>query len=240
MERKGLIDMIRYYLYDTAGQIWKDREINRMIDNAVKAYSEDTGIYHAQADFVPDVFGNYYYPDDFIHFQCGWNVQQGTVSASCSHEIEYHFSDPLTVKGVPEFIYDDLNDDLYNNRQYRLCPVPENMQNVAVSIYGYGDLADDDGNYGVIDNLSDYGVFSGIVSYDFAGDMMYSRYASYSEVKDYTALMYHVLFQAFNMDTDFTDPDKAGYFKSMYENRIAMFKQVKHKNTGKTMNNNFF
>lgn len=234
MDRKNFISMVRNYLYDTSEMVWKDDELSQMIDKAVKAYSEDTIFFHSIAAFVPDTDGRYHYPDDFICFNAGWNSEGIQIKASSEKELEYFFSDPLDMNGVPSFIYDDISD----RRKFRLCPDPAAIQDAQHIIFDYGIREDDD--YGTENSSGKYGVVLSVTSFQFVGDMMYSRYADFEEIKDYTALIYHVLFQAFDTDSEFSSPDKAAYYKEMYKKRVAMFNQVKNKNNGSTFVNKFF
>lgn len=234
MDRKNFLSMVRSYLYDTGSLVWLDDELSEMTDNAVRAYSEDTKFFHAQIDFVPSEDGKYYYPDDFICFNAGWNAQGMSVKAASSHELEYYYPDPMNIKGVPDFIVDDI----FDKTQYKLCPDPKDFQNVKFENYGYGVVSDDE--YGTESDSGQYGVVLTVISYQFVGDMMYSRYGSFEEIKDYTALIYHVLFQAFDVDSEFADQNKAAYYKHMYKTRVAMFNQVKYKHNGRTAANQFF
>lgn len=234
MDRKNFIAMVRNYLYDTSSNIWRDDELLEMTENAVKAYSEDTKFFHAHVDFVPEKDGTYYYPDDFICFNAGWNSEQGSIKAVSSHELEYYFPDPMNLKGIPDFIFDDISD----KRKFKLCPNPADMQDVQEYISGYGIISD--GEYGTEKSSGLYGVVYTITNYEFTGDMMYSRYAAFEEIKDHTALLYHVLFQAFDTDAEFSDSDKAAYYKQMYKTRIAMFNQIKYKHNGIVSVNHFF
>lgn len=234
MDKRNFLLMVRNYLYDTSSLVWNDSELLQMTENAVKAYSEDTKFFHSQADFVPEKDGTYIYPDDFICFNAGWNSDSVSVKAVSSYELEYYFPDPMNIKGLPEFIYDDISD----KKQFRLCPDPVNMQNVTEQVYDYGVLQD--GDYGTVKNAVEYGVVYSVINYEFVGDMMYSRYASFEEIRDYMALIYHVLFQAFDTDAEFSDHSKAAYYKSMYKSRVAMFNQVKYKHNGRSAANHFF
>ena len=234
MDKRNFLLMVRNYLYDTSSLVWNDSELLQMTENAVKAYSEDTKFFHSQADFVPEKDGTYIYPDDFICFNAGWNSESISVKAISSYELEYYFPDPMNIKGCPEFIYDDISD----KKHFRLCPDPAGMQNMSEEVYDYGILQD--GDYGTESNSGRYGVVYSVVNYEFVGDMMYSRYASFEEIHDYVALIYHVLFQAFDTDAEFSDHSKAAYYKSMYKSRVAMFNQVKYKHNGRSAANHFF
>lgn len=235
MNKKNFISMVRYYLYDTSSLIWEDNELIKMTDNAAKAYSEDTKFFHAKENFVPEKDGSYIYPDDFICFNAGWNSEGVSIRAVSSRELEYHFPDPMNIKGNPEFIYDDISD----KKRFRLCPDPANMQNAKEQIYdGYGIFAD--GGFGTETDSGKYGIIFSVTDYNFIGDMVYARYALFEEIKDYVALIFHVLFQAFDTDSEFSDPEKAAYYKNMYKSRVAMFNQVKYKHNGRTAANHFF
>lgn len=234
MDKKNFISMVRNYLYDTNVLVWKDDELYKMTDSAVKAYSEDTKFFHSVFELVPDFYGGYRYPDDFICFNAGWNAKNFKIKAISEHELEYYFPDPMNLKGYPDFIFDDISD----RGKFRLCPNPEDLQNCHHEVYGYGVL--DNGEYGTEKDSGEYGVVYTITSFQFAGDIMYSRYAAFEEIKDYTALLYHVLFQAFDTDSEFSAPEKAAYYKQMYNSRIAMFNQVKYKHNGRSSVNNFF
>lgn len=234
MDRKNFVSMVRNYLYDTSELVWKDDELDGMIDKAVKAYSEDTNFFHATVAFVPATDGKYYYPEDFIRFNAGWNSEGIQIKASSEHELEYFFPDPLGIKGVPSFIFDDISD----RRKFRLCPDPAVIQNAQHVNTDYGIRSD--AGYGTESSSGQYGVVLSVTTFQFVGDMMYSRYACFEEIKDYTALLYHVLFQSFDTDSEFSSPDKASYYKDMYKKRVAMFNQVKYKNNGSTFVNKFF
>ena len=234
MDKKNFLLMVRNYLYDTSSLVWNDNELLEMIENAVKAYSEDTKFFHAQADFVAEKDGTYIYPDDFICFNTGWNSKGISVNAVSSYELGYYYPDPMNIKGYPEFIYDDVSD----KNRFRLCPDPAGLQGVSEQVFDYGVLLD--GDYGTETYSGKYGVVFSVTNYEFVGDMMYSRYASFEEIKDYTALIYHVLFQAFDTDSEFSNSDKAAFYKNMYKSRVAMFNQVKYKHNGRSAANRFF
>lgn len=235
MNRKNFISLVRNYLYDTDSLVWRDDELLEMTEHAVKAYSEDTRFFHSQIDFVPEKDGTYLYPENFICFNVGWNSEGANIRAVSSDEINYYFPDPLSIKGVPDFIFDDIS----TRGSFRLCPDPSLMQQINENVCDdYGVLYDD--NYGTVKDSRQYGVLYSITSYNFAGDMMYSRYAEFEEIGDYLALLYHVLFQAFDVDSDFFDADKADYYKKMYKNRVSMFNQVKYKHCGQSALNKFF
>lgn len=291
MEQNQLLSVVRRYLNDKSSLVWKDEELLRMIHTAVKCYSEDTGCFHGKFDFCPDANGFYSYPEDYICFQVGWNKEEHNVQAICSHELQRFYSDSLFVKGLPKFIFDDLD----TNGQYRLCPNPIELQNIQIADSDYGDviisdpeicgtiikseiwkqssdygiISDEygitspgyafgtiltiteyefDGNYGVIYNDeygtekegAFYGVAISVIQYNFVGDAMYSRYAELFEISDYMALVYHVLYQSYNTDSDFSDPSRANVFLMKYRNRVSMFSQIRHKNKGKSLTGKFF
>lgn len=191
MDRDGILKIVRTYLYDKNKRVWSDDELYSMIGKAVESYAEDTGSYRSTFSFYRARDGKYHYPDDYIYFQAGWNKSGGHIIAESTIEIGRHYSDYLVVKGLPVFIYDDLD----NPGTFRLCPDPVNLLDTQYAFFigeygeflsdkkdwwrvidetyypcdsAYGTMLDD--SYGLILEGADYGTLFSMIEYVFAGD----------------------------------------------------------------------
>lgn len=148
MDRASLLQKMRQHLGDATGSIWQDAELLRMLDEAARVYSGDAGCFHGFFDFCPDEDLIYRYPEDYLYFCCGWNRDSVHISAMCSHDLERYYGDPLNVRGLPTLLFDDLS----NDREYRLCPDPLELQDIVICVFsgGYEEYISDPSKYGTI------------------------------------------------------------------------------------------
>lgn len=235
MEEQELLILVRRYLGDPSGKVFADSELARMIENAVKQYSEDAGCFHGTFSFYPNENGEYKYPEDYICYLVGWNKDERNVRQSSAKEISRFVPNCDNEKGLPEFIYDELD----MPGAYSLCPNPYDTQVLNdIDASDYGVILNND--YGVELEGELYGVSKRIFEFAFVGDAQYVRYAVLSEIKDHMAIVYNVLYQAFNEDTDFVNPKKALVYLQQYKMRVSMFGHVKKQVTGMMRGGNFF
>lgn len=230
MELAELKNIVRRYLLDPDGKVWNDDELEQMIRRAARRYSEDAACFHGFFDFVPEADGSYVYPEDFISFLVGWNKDGRDVFAGAEYEVPgWEMERP----GAPRIIYDDLT----GPGKYRLAPNPAGEQaRINLTIDAFGEVIPP--QFGVVD--CGPGVVCRAIGYNFAGDAVYVRYAEAREIRDYMALVYHALYQAHSTDAELSNPSYAQWCLARYNERVAMFRQVKHKNSGLARPGNFF
>lgn len=236
MNRAGYIRLMRRYLGDPAGMVWRDSDLSAMIDKASRDYAGDTMIFVGQFDFVPDLDGTYHYPDDFISFKAGWNEKGEPITPGSSLDLSWRDAGYLSVAGSAERIFDDLD----SSGEFRLYPNPSVMQNVSV-------IADMD-PFGVFDEAgfgfeldgSGFGIIYLAYDYEYAGTVFYVKTGDSGDIGDYMAVVFGALALAFSEDSDFADSGKATFFREQYRRRIAKFMQIKTKCGGSWRQNIFF
>lgn len=231
MKKTELVALTRRFLGDVAGKVWNDTELERFIDEAARRYAEDAECFHAAFPFFPAADGGYEYPEDMICLLVAWNRDGENILPQAHHDLT---ADEAAQRGVPKFIFDDLNDP----GKFRLAPDPEEMQGVTpFEVDEWGEIVEG-GPWGVIDE--GFGVVLDADGYTFVGDAEYVRSAKVEEIRDYLALVYHAMYQAYNTDAEFANPELAQIYLARYRRRVAMFGQVKHQNAGLSRAGNFF
>ena len=175
MEKTELIALTRRFLGDVAAKVWTDAELGRFIDEAANAYAEDAECFHASFSFFPAVDGGYEYPEDMLCFLVAWNRDGENIIPQAHHDLA---GGEVAQKGVPKFIFDDLNDP----GRFRLSPDPEDIQEVTpLEVDEWGEIIDG-GPWGVIDD--GFGVVLDADGYTFVGDVEYVRSAAPEEIRD--------------------------------------------------------
>jgi len=230
MKLTELVKLVRRYLADPESKVWNDAEVEDMIRRAALRYSEDAACFHGFFNFFPNECGSFDYPEDFIAFLAGWNDEEDPVFAGAEHQVP---GCELDRPGAPRIIYDDLT----GPGKYRLAPSPtEKQERTSLSVDTFGEVNPPE--FGVVDR--GLGVVCCAVGYNFAGDAAYIRYAELEEIRDHMALVYHALYQAHSTDAELANPAYAQWYLARYNERVAMFGQIKHKNTGLARPGNFF
>lgn len=220
MKKEDIISKVRFFLHDENKDLWSDEELIRMTDEAARQYSADTEMFCGSFYVAPDEYGNFNYPENYIHFLCGWNSEGGRIQPCSVHDI-WDFDRA----GEIEYIYDDAT----SQGSYSIYPEKEIRTVYDIASDDYGVFSSD---YGVMKYPLDYGLTYSIVGCEFAGDIIYCRAADAEEIQDYTALVYKVLELAHTTESEFADPRMASVFRNSYNSRIARFKHNKHKTAG--------
>ena len=218
---------IREYLHDPEGKIWDDDELAGRIERAAENYSSDTGMFRGHSLFVVDEDGGWSLPKNYISFVAGWNEKGYHIDNVSAGELKRFYPNYTATEGDAEFVFEDLDDI----GRVRFCPNPFKQQNstIYVPYYPYGLAAAP--SYGIPAKAEDYGIPLKIKKFTKVGDVVYVRKERAENIPDYMALVYHVLYQAYNVDSDFSSPEKAALFKAQYRNRIARFCQMKSGNS---------
>lgn len=230
-----LIDKMFFFLADPQGKMWREIEIQQLLENAAKQYSIDSCAYIGKFDLMPDAEGNYIYPEDFAGFLIGWNKSGKEIRPATSVEL---FEKQHTVsikKGDPVYLYDNI----VSAGEYRLVPIPPANQNMTVASISpfWGEIYSNE--FGVFADLG-YGVSLTITEYDFAGEIFYYRYAKLEEIQDYMAVIYYALYLAYSNDSDFANSKQAGIYWQRYRSRVAAFDRVKASDIGIAEQNKYF
>lgn len=236
MTKSTLIEKIRAYLRDTNGKIFEDSELSYMIDRAAEAYSADTGIFRSKFFFRVNSDGVCELPENYLKFLAAWNDNGEKICSIPIGEIARFYPDYYSIKGHPEFVYEDMD----RIGCVRFCPNPYDFQNgISYTVPGYGTPVLKHG-YGIPDHAINYGIPISLHFFEETGDMVYIRKESAENISDYMALLFHVLYQAYNNDSDFHNADKAAFYRSQYRRRIARFGQMKPGNTSIRKQRNFY
>ena len=82
-------------------------------------------------------------------------------------------------------------------------------------------------HYGIPLRTADYGIPLTIWRFNICGDAQYIRTEEAERIRDYTALIYHVVHQAYTMDGDFRNAEKAALYLKLYKRRVARIGQFK-------------
>ncbi len=236
MLRTELIRKIRDWLRDAKGVVWKDSELSAMLDRAAEAWSADTGAYKGRFNIVVSVDGSCELPANYVAFLAGWNVKTQRIEAMSSAELARRHGDYSVRSGLPEYVYEELD----SSGRLRFSPNPYEKQSIRVlaPCYPYGIPVLP--AYGIPVNTVDYGIPKEIYRFTNVGDVVYIRTESPEKISDPLALVYHVLGQAYDVDSDFADSRKALFFQSQYRARAARFGQVRSANAGARKRGNFF
>lgn len=236
METAELIHRIREYLHDPEGKIWEDSELSEMLDRAAECYSADTGIFRGNFNIMVDSEGVCKLPKNYLSFVAGWNGKGIHIDGISAGELSRFYSQFTTTDGEAEFVYEDLD----TIGHFRFCPNPFLRQNITVftSYYPYGMPSIP--AYGIPTRTEDYGIPLVIRKFVKAGDVVFVRKESPENIPDYMALIYHVLYQAYNVDSDFNSPEKSSLYNTQYRNRIARFGQMKPGNSSVRKRGKFY
>lgn len=220
MQKKDIVDKVRFFLHDEKKELWSDDELSAFVDAAAWQYSADAGIFCGSFDIVPDIDGNFYYPENYIHFLCGWNNEEKQIDAISVHDI-WDFDR----EGEIEYIYDDASTKgTFNIYPFKNIKVDHNIIQGDYGVYFDG--------YGVMTNPADYGTVHRGYRYEYAGNILYCRAAVVEEIQDYIAVVYKALEYAHGTESEFADPGMMRLFSNSYNSRIARFKHNKHKTAG--------
>ena len=233
MRREDILSRLRWYLFDAGGAAWSDVELSAMLDRAAEAYSFDTGYFRSRFDLVVSEDGKGEFPDSYLSFLAAWNNEGQPIRPVSPNELANYASNYAEMTGVAEFITGDLT----SNGAFRLVPNPAGLSSaVEYEVEPYGVLLD---GWGVLDDIG-YGVCNTLTDFLPVGEVHFVRKGEVEEIKDHTALIFHVLGQAFNADTDFNNPDRASAYFAKYRERISGFVQIRKKAYGKLRGGKFF
>lgn len=233
MRKKDILSRLRWYLFDASGAAWTDSELSAMLDRAAESYSFDTGYFRSQFDLFVSEDGTGRFPESYLSFLAGWNNIGQPIKVASSNELANYSGNYDKMMGAAEFITGDLS----SNGVFRLIPNPMAISNtVEYELEPYGVLLD---GWGVLDE-TDYGVCNTLKSFSSVGEIHFIRKGDVEEITDHFALIYHALSQAYSVDTDFNDPDRASAFLSKYKQRISGFVQIRKQAYGKLSSGKFF
>jgi hypothetical protein len=235
MNKAGYLKKMRLFLADPDGKIWSDTELYTLIDEALKQYCIDAGVFTGSFDLCPDSNGVYHYPDDFGKFLTGWNVQGDEITPSTARELFVRSHNSSDRTGDVRYIYDDLS--AYGD--FAVYPLPVNMQNIHhITITPeWGEIYNSD--YGVF--VSDgYGTTENIDAFDYSGTIYYRKKGNCEDVKDYMAVICYALSAAYRADSDLANSDLSQYWKNIYKTRLAKLSRISCDNGGKQVSVNYF
>ena len=222
MTRSEYLAKIRLYLYDPDGKVWTDAELLQMLDEAVRSFCADSGIYRGRISILTDADGRVKMPGDYISLVAGWNTERELQPVSVN-ALNAERGDYITAEGMADYIYEDLD----SGGTLRLCPNPNGLQDVRVLQpwyqYGVPNLP----GYGIPVRTDNYGIPVIIYRYRPAGDLVYIRVESLERVADYMSVIYHVLYQAFLSDGDFHDESRSQGFYQIYQSRLGRLNQLR-------------
>ena len=234
MDKQGFIEKLRMYLADAEGKIWDDVELDRILEDALEQYSIDSGFFVGSFDFYPDAEGNFNYPNDGRNFMIGWNKKGDEITATSGKEL-FSKMEKRYSSGDAKYIYDDRS----TLGQFKLLPDPgvsQNVQNITITP-AYGEVMDDDFGVGISE---DYGLTLTIDSFDYAGVIYYRKKGRFEDVRDHMAIIFYALSCAFKADSQFANPANAEFWRKQYQMRVANGKKVVFRNSGNTVETNFF
>lgn len=227
MNRRELIRRIREYLHDPEGKIWDNAELERMLDRAAESYSADTGIYRVPIKILVDEDGGCELPEKYLGLVALWNGSGYPVEKVSANELKRFYGFYTKTEGEAEYVYEDLD----SIGRVRFCPNPYKKQNIReyVPFYPYGIpyLT----HRGIPSRTTGYGIPHKILKFDTVVDGCYIRAEKAEKIQDHRALIYHVLWQAYHADSDFSDSGKAALYQGQYRARISRFRQMKGPNT---------
>jgi hypothetical protein len=233
MEQQDILARLRLFLADPMGKIWKDDILLNFLNEALKQYCIDTGCFTGRFDFFPTAAGEYEFPEDFAAFMAGWNSAGQEISPTTATELFHRQCRNANRTGAAEFIYDDQN----QYGKFELYPLPEqHVENVTIDGF-FGEI--NDGQYGVF-LTDDFGVTFTVTSFDFAGEIIYSRIGKIGEIKDYFALICYACHLAYNSDLDMGNAETAAAWLERYRSRINHFSTVEQINAGECRSSNYF
>lgn len=222
MTRSEYLAKIRQYLYDPDGKVWTDDELDRMLDEAVRTFCSDTGMYRGRISLFADTSGRVRMPRNYISLVAGWNPERELKTISVN-ALNAERGDYISAEGMADYIYEDLD----SGGTLRLCPNPNGRQDLRVLQpwypYGIPNLP----GYGIPVNVEDRGIPFLIHHYIPAGDLVYIRVEELERIADHMSVIYHVLYQAFLSDGDFQDESRAQGYHQIYKSRIARLNQLR-------------
>lgn len=222
MTEKEYLLRIREYLHDPGGKIWSDDELSKMLVQAAETYSKDTGIFRGKFHFMVNSDGVCMVPKNFLALVAGWNSLGSHIEAIPASELSRFYGNFSVVEGDAEYCYEDFGDI----GKMRLCPNPYAKQDVKYYQPASFGLIPFSG-YGIPAYGQDYGIPLVVNKFTPCGDAVYIRTEEFEKIPDYMALIYHVVYQAYTIDSDFQNTNKADLYYSQYKRRIAHFGQIK-------------
>lgn len=222
MTEANYLKTIRAFLHDPEGKAFDDSELLKMLDTAAKTYCKDTALYRGAFSFFVNGSGVGKLPDDYVEFVAGWNGDGYHVEMISVNALSDEYGSYINVKGHTKFIYEDLE----SIGEYRLCPNPYDLQNLVLYVPAspYGIMLFT--GYGTPRTRGRYGIPVVVGKYDSIGDAFYVRTVPFNEIQDYMALVYHAVYQAYTIDSDFQDENKARLFYTQYLGRVARIGNV--------------
>ena len=217
MTAENYLKTIRAFLHDPDGEVFEDSELLKMLDTAARTYCKDTALYRGVFSFFVNDSGVGKLPDDYIEFVAAWNGEGFHVETASADDMSGEYGNYISVKGNPKFIYEELE----SIGKYHLCPNPYDLQHavfyVPESQYGIMPFS----GYGTPITGNGYGIPVFVRKSDFIGDASYVKYIPFDRIQDYMALVYHAVYQAYTIDSDFQDENKARLFFTQYRGRVA-------------------
>lgn len=216
------LSRIRRYLYDPEGEVWSDDELLLLLDEAVRCFCADTGLYRGCISILTDNCGRVKMPRNYISLIAGWNPERSMKTVSVD-VLDCARSDYIIAEGMADYIYEDLD----SGGTLRLCPNPNRRQNIRVykpgGPYGIPVLS----GYGIPFKAETYGIPVLICRFISAGDLVYIRVESPERIADYMSIICHVLYQAYLSDGDFQDENRAQGYYQIYKSRIDRLNQLR-------------
>lgn len=233
MEKREYLNKLRRYLSDPFGKIWDDDHLNDILEESLRRYCYDSGIFSGRLDFYPDESGVYHYPEDFLRFKVGFNCNGREIVPVTGREL-FIRSGWSNKVGDPEYIYDDISD----TGEFCLYPVPDGRQNHEdLKIEPFqGEV--ENGEFGVFQD--GYGTTLEMNSFDFAGEIYYVKQGDFSDVKDHNGVLYYALYLSYNSDMDFGNADMARIWLQRYRSRLGAFTKIDHINKGKLRKGSYY
>ena len=224
MTEENYLKTIRAFLHDPDGEVFNDSELLNMLDTAAKTYCKDTALYRGSFSFFVNDSGVGKLPDDYIEFVASWNGEGFHVEMVSSDDMNDEYGSYLAVKGLPKYIYEDLE----SIGEYHLCPNPYDLQHVVFYVpeSPYGILPFS--GYGTPITGNGYGMPVAVRQSDHIGDASYVKSIPFDRIQDYMAVVYHAVYQAYTIDSDFQDENKARLFYTQYRGRVARVGNVLH------------
>ena len=264
MTTEELIARSRLYLNDKDGKIFTDDELKKFIEQSAKEYCEDTEIFRDEFDFVKKDGEYKYPSDYIhfvigwnkdgkeIEAKCShdleryWSEYSSKTGSplfiyddTCDEGKYKLCPEPNEEETVDEYIWEiEKPYQEYGVKNWCLGIDAGGLGELFTDIpnLDYGEIYDD--NYGVTYSTNkldeDYGVIYQIDIYNFVGDASYVRYRVASKIPDHVALLYNILSQAYEVDSDITSADKASLFRNYYNARISLFNRCRKELVGET------
>jgi len=217
MTEENYLKTIRAFLHDPDGQVFDDSELLTMLDTAAKTYCKDTALYRGSFSFFVNENGTGKLPEDYIDFVAGWNRDGFHVEMASSDVLNGEYGNYLTVKGISKYIYEDLE----NIGEYHLCPNPYDLQNAVFFVPQSPNGILPFPTYGTPITGNGYGIPVFVRQSEHIGDATYVKTIPFDRIHDYIAVVYHAVYQAYTIDSDFRDEAKARLFYTQYRGRVA-------------------